>query len=114
MVQLVTLFPRPPLSTRDDAFVLAQLVGNPIGTLKGLLLKFSVCQMRHKFWIDRFSKNSSVPATWNDGVERRCKAFAIIVHSYDEWGHLEGQKVQDYLIRLWQVVLDGYKQIEEY
>ena len=106
LVQLVAIFPRPPLSTWDEAFVLAHLVGNPIGTLKGLLLKFASCQTRYKFWAKRF-KIDPIPQTGEGNehqtliIEQRSKALAEIVDSYDEWGYGEGQAVQNYLEKRW-------------
>ena len=102
LLQLVAVFPRPPLTFGNGIFVLAHLLGNPVSTLKSLLLKFASCQMRAEHWIARFDSDLK-PLLKGDGEERRkererrWKALALIVVSYDEWGHKKGDAVQKFL-----------------
>ena len=102
LLQLVAVFPKPPLSFGNGIFVLTTLLGNPVGTLKSLLLKFASAQMRADYWIQRFNGELAalIQAKGDDRkkeVERRWKALALIVVSYDEWGHKKGNEVQAFL-----------------
>jgi hypothetical protein len=44
LFQLVASSPRPPLGLRVEGFVIAHLMGDPIGTMKDLIRKISRCQ----------------------------------------------------------------------
>ena len=102
LIQLVTLFPRPPLSFGTSALVIAHLLGDPIGLLKSLLLKIACGQSSAKYWISRF--NNELRTLTREENKRESmtraqawKALALIVGSYDEWGFEKGQEVQEFL-----------------
>lgn len=50
LLQLISLFPRPPLDFWTEVFVLVHLVGDPIGTTRSLIIKISKCQVMTKEW----------------------------------------------------------------
>jgi hypothetical protein len=54
LLQLVAVFPRPPLTHVAEFFVLVHLLGDPISKINNLLLKLASCQARAPFWKDRF------------------------------------------------------------
>ena len=103
LLQLVAIFPRPPLSLASEAFVIVHLLGNPAGTLKNLLLKVASCQHRAVFWSYGFETNLK-PLLDDDDLfsqavdtTRMWKALAMIIDSYDEWGHEKGNEARDIL-----------------
>ena len=57
LLQLVAIFARPALGLSTDVFVIVHLLGNPVGTLKNLLLKIVNCQSRAIYWVIFFDKN---------------------------------------------------------
>ena len=105
LLQLVAIFPRPPLSLASEMFVIVHLLGNPVGTMKNLLLKVASCQNRAVFWASCFEKelkplldkydlsSQTVDAT------SEWKALALIADSYDEWGHDKGNEARNILWR---------------
>lgn len=50
LLQLISLFPRPPLDFWTEVFVLVHLVGDPIGKIRSLIIKISKCQVMTKEW----------------------------------------------------------------
>ena len=102
LLQLIAVLPRPPLSFSNEAFVLAHLLGNPIGTLKSLLLKIASCQTRAEFWADRLGGDLSHLIEGDEDkrtkeTKRKWKALGIIVDAYDEWGYEKGGRAQSFL-----------------
>ena len=103
LLQLVAIFPRPPLSFRTEAFVLFHLLGNPVGTIKDLILKFATCQSRAEFWEHHLSRelkdlvDEPEPKPRYSNLARKWKALAIITDSYDEWGTDKGDAARDFL-----------------
>ena len=103
LLQLVAIFPKQPLSLKVEAFTIVHLLGDPISTLHGLLLKFSTCQSRAEFWKWCLS-SYDLPSLIEDqglgprytNLEKKWKALAIITDSYDEWGQSEGDKAKDF------------------
>jgi hypothetical protein len=99
LLQLVAIFPRPPLGFKTGMFVIVQLLGNPVGTLKNLLLKVASCQSRAQDWADFFSRKQVLfegevaPPNARD-FEEYWKALAVVIDSYDEWGYEVGTDVQ--------------------
>lgn len=105
LLQLLATFPRPPLGYLSQFFVMAHLIGDPIDTIKNLLLKLSICQRRAQTW-----KRPEGPERWfvvQDSSEdrrvlfedhlplrldqqlaqdRRWKALVLLFDAYDEWG----------------------------
>jgi hypothetical protein len=103
LLQLVAVFPRPPLTFGTECFVLLHLLGDPISTIANLLLKVASCQARAALWKYRLRPNgeeeqlinlwAGLPRTpSHDGL---WKALTAIVDSYDEWGPDIGTKVQE-------------------
>ena len=79
LVQLIAAFPRPPLSLGVELFVVFHLLGDPIDTIKSLLLKLSNCQYWVHHWIER-DRGNKVDS------ERHWKALALLSDAYGEWG----------------------------
>lgn len=124
LLQLVAVFPRPPLSFWVEFFVLVHLLGDPTSTTNSLLLKMASCQARARFWKSEFENvelnlarllteaptpiSPSValteplpayhppdtPLPSRDGM---WKGLAAIVDSYDEWGPSYGNDAQDFI-----------------
>ena len=74
LLQLVAAFPCPPLSLGVQMFVIAHLLGDPIDTIKNLLLKLSYCRS----WVHYWKKPGA--------SDRRWKALALLTDAYAEWG----------------------------
>ena len=101
LLQLLATFPRPPLGYLSQLFVMAHLLGDPIDTIKNLLLKLSICHSRAQKWkvlpslfMEQHSSDD-VPADSEDHLavsldqleqDRRWKALALLCDAYDEWG----------------------------
>ena len=81
LIQLVAAFSRPPLSLEVEFFVIIHLLGDPIDTIKNLLLKLSNCQ----YWVHHWSSVEQVGDNNRDS-ERHWKALALLVDAYGEWG----------------------------
>ena len=83
LVQLIAAFPRPPLSLGVECFVIIHLLGDPIDTIKNLLLKLSNCQSFARDW----GAPSVETVRGDDPVsERHWKALALLTDAYGEWG----------------------------
>ena len=74
LLQLVAAFPCPPLGPGIYFFVIIHLLGDPIDTIKNLLLKLSICRDGVHYW-----KTPGVS-------ERHWKALALLADAYGEWG----------------------------
>lgn len=83
LLQLVASFPRPPLSLWVDCFVIIHLLGDPIDTIKNLLVKMSTCQRGAEYWRGECEKYLERPEE-ND-KDRNWKALAFITDAYGEW-----------------------------
>jgi hypothetical protein len=81
LFQLALSSPRPPLGPRVDGFVLAHLMGDPIGTIRDLQKKISRCEASAAYF-----ERLSLPDGDSSDVKRAWKALAMITVSYDEWG----------------------------
>ena len=103
LLQLVAIFPRPPLSLSSEMFVIVHLLGNPVGTLKNLLLKVASCQSRAVFWASCFEEEMKPlvegddPALHLADATKKWKALAMIIDSYDEWGYAKGNEARNLL-----------------
>ena len=98
LLQLLATFPRPPLGISSQFFVLAHLLGDPIDTIKNLLLKLSKCQRRAERWKEWKRLNAEhdltvqfedhLPLTLDQQLEQdqHWKALALLSEAYDEWG----------------------------
>ena len=86
LVQLVFLFPRPPLDLSSEIFVLVHLVGNPINTIWSLIIKISRCQAAVIEWQSRLS---TINSNLQQVQERQWKALALLTDAYDEMGSWE-------------------------
>ncbi|KAE9362864.1 hypothetical protein N431DRAFT_358157 [Stipitochalara longipes BDJ] len=122
LLQLVAVFPRPPLTFLVELFVLVHLLGDPISTIKNLLLKLASCQARALFWKDRFESeemglvrrltgpssplilSSAAPSSQPvllpalSSFEGIWKGLAAIVDSYDEWGSDVGSAAESFIL----------------
>ena len=87
LLQLVASFPRPPLGLGVEFFVVAHVLGDPIDTLKCLLLKLSSCQRSADYWINYHPKPLG-PSTEDGDPEnlRDWKALVLLTDTYGEWG----------------------------
>jgi hypothetical protein len=104
LLQLVSNSPRPPLGFWVEAFSIAHLLGDPIGTIADLLRKIDSCQSRAVFWRERFGNALAIfnlhghDARSGARFEKRLwRSFAVIVDSYDEWGLSVGDIATFYL-----------------
>jgi hypothetical protein len=125
LLQLVAVFPRPPLTLLVEFFVLVHLLGDPISTINNLLLKMASCQARALFWKDIFENGvmvvghltrpspppilsstppseppallppSYLPSPSREGI---WKGLAAIVDSYDEWGPDVGSAAESFIL----------------
>ena len=78
-LQLVVMFPRPPLGFCVELMVLTHLLGDPINTIDNLHLTLSNCQRTAEYW-----KRESKGIFGDDGDEG-WKALGIIEATYAEW-----------------------------
>jgi len=90
LLQLVASFPRPPLNFTVECLVILHLLGDPIDTIKNLILKISTCQHTATHWKKRYE--TLLKASAQDQSERsreerdfNWKALAIITDAYGEW-----------------------------
>ncbi|KAL2038772.1 hypothetical protein N7G274_008530 [Stereocaulon virgatum] len=84
LLQLAVSLPRPPLSSWVEWFVIVHLMGDPIDTIRNLLLKLATCDRTAGYWRTKFPDTFS-PSV-EDGLDRDWKALTIVVDAYDEWG----------------------------
>jgi hypothetical protein len=104
LLQLVAVFPRPPLTLLSEFFVLVHLLGDPISTISGLLLKMASCQSRAEFWKNTFKDPELMVHLLRDpdvvGFEasKMWKGLAAIVDSFDEWGVEIGNVAQSFIL----------------
>ena len=73
-MQLIFLFPRPPLSVEVEFFVIFHLLGDPIDTISSLLYTLAVCQSL----AESMRKQGMSDHDW--------KILTLITVSYDECG----------------------------
>jgi hypothetical protein len=101
LLQLVAVFPRPPLTILAELFVLVHLLGDPISTTNNLLLKLASCQARALFWKDKFEKGEIRLPPPADPPLPACqiiwKGLTAIVDSYDEWGTDVGSLAESFI-----------------
>jgi hypothetical protein len=102
LYQLAALFPRPPLRFIVELFVLVHLMGDPITTMRDILVKFESCQQRSLMW-KRYLKTKNI--TWQSlGLagkgkpsshdDRLWKALTAISDAYGEWGPDIGKETE--------------------
>lgn len=65
-------------------FVINHLLGDPVDTLKNLLIKMSDCQKLAQYWEKEHEAVLGISS--NDMVDRDWKALAIITDAYAECG----------------------------
>lgn len=83
LLQLVSSFPRPPLSYKVECFVLVHLMGDPVDTFRHLVSKLSICDAMAVYWK---RQGDIVLASRNvDNRDRTWKALALITDAYQEW-----------------------------
>ncbi len=87
LLQLVASFPRPPLGLGVEFLVLVHVLGDPIDTIKCLLLKLSNCQRMADYWIDYHPKSLGTSTKDADPEKLRdWKALVLLTDTYGEWG----------------------------
>lgn len=84
LLQLVASFPRPPLGLSVECFVIFHLLGDPVDSLRNLLLKLRDCERRAKFWRSKF--DGPLHRFAEDLPEQVWKSLTLITDAYDEWG----------------------------
>ena len=87
LFQLVATFPRPPLSFNVNLFVMLHLLGDPIDTIRNLLVKLDECEQRALYWRQEFEL--SLRSLASGGEDRDWKAIAIISEAYNEWNEAD-------------------------
>jgi hypothetical protein len=90
--QLVASSPRPPLGWSVECFSVLHLLGNPIGSIAGLLSKLHNCQLRADYWRGQLNGSLQLTAEILSPTEQASliKKLAILSDSYDEYGELIG------------------------
>ena len=81
LLQLIFIFPRPPLSFTVESFVIFHLVGDPIGTTRNLLDKLAQCQEFSEYWCHRRPENRLIGLENNEDW----KALALVTDAFAEW-----------------------------
>jgi hypothetical protein len=86
--QLIANSPRPPLSQSVECFSVVRLLGNPIGSIAGLLSKLHDCQLRADYWRDQLNRLPSSTAQVLSPIpqDSLVKKLAILSDSYSEYG----------------------------
>ena len=92
LLQLVGLFPRPPLSFSAECFVIVHLLGDPIDTVWHLLHKLEVCQSRAEYWRGQYKTSFAV--LLGDKSDREWKALTLIEDGYDEWDESDNARAK--------------------
>lgn len=87
LLQLVASFPRPPLSIKIECLVVLHLLGDPIDTIRNLLLKMSTCQQMAEYWRDEYKLLMEAPTELDrdhkqDLKDRNWKALTIVTDAY--------------------------------
>ena len=83
LLQLVASFPRPPLSFWVEFFVILHLLGDPINTMKNLLVKMLKCQEIAEYWRNECEMLLEKPP--GEDEDRDWKALALLTDAYGEW-----------------------------
>ena len=83
LLQLVGLFPRPPLSFSAECFVITHLLGDPIDTIWHLIHKLDLCQSRAEYWREEY--RTVFTTLQGDKPDRQWKALTLIEDAYGEW-----------------------------
>ncbi len=83
LLQLVSAFPRPPLSFWVEMFVINHLLGDPLDTLQNLFTKLSNCQRVATHWQAHCQAQNGKIRPENDQI---WKVLTIIEDTYGEWG----------------------------
>ena len=122
LLQLIAIFPRPPLNWSGEVFAIVHLLGDPIGTIANLILKVRSNHIRALYWKSRIQESVLDTLISDEVLEggrqpnrstrytastRLWKRLAIIVDSYDEWGLETGDRVQRALSRVLFLSDDG-------
>jgi hypothetical protein len=90
--QLVANSPRPPLGWLVECFSVLRLLGNPIGSIAGLLSKLHDCQLRADYWRDQLKGRLYLTAQVLSPTLQASlvKKLAILSDSYSEYGERIG------------------------
>ena len=122
LLQLIAQFLRPPLAVETQLFVMAHLLGDPIDTIKNLLLKLSKCQRRAQEWKefvrmyvvtdeqqlvmgpDTGAGSLQTHSKVQFDKERHWRSLSLVVDSYDEWGN--GDEAHEILLVLSPSMID--------
>jgi hypothetical protein len=86
--QLVANSPRPPLGCSVECFSVMRLLGNPTGSIAGLLRKLHDCQLRADYWRDQLNDRLYLTARVLSPTQQASlvKKLAILSDSYSEYG----------------------------
>ena len=87
LFQLVATFPRPPLSLNVNLFVMLHLLGDPIDTIRNLLIKLTECEERSLYWRREFE--IPLRSLVENDQDREWKAVTIITEAYNEWNEAD-------------------------
>ena len=79
-LQLIVMFPRPPLGFSVELMVFTHLLGDPIDTIDNLHLKLYNCQLIAEWWQVRAKH------VFSEDSDQAWKALGIITDAYAEWG----------------------------
>ena len=97
--QLVANSPRPPLGWSVECFSVVRLLGNPIGSIAGLLSKLHDCQLRADDWRDQLNGPLRLAAGGLSPTVRASldKKLTILSESYFEYGEDTGNTATEAL-----------------
>jgi hypothetical protein len=86
--QLVANSPRPPLGWSVECFSVVRLLGNPTGSIAGLLSKLHDCQLRADYWRDQLNGplRQAAQALSPTLQASLVKKLTILSESYSEYG----------------------------
>lgn len=84
LLQLIASFRHPPLGLSVECFVIFHLLGDPVDSLRNLLLKPRDFERRAKFWRSKF--DGPLYRFAEDLREQVWKSLTLITDGYDEWG----------------------------
>ena len=77
LAQLAFLFPRPPLTFWTETLVMFHLLGDPIDTLRNLLVTLSDCQKSAELWKGSLNESEEWRQEW--------KSLTLITAAFSEF-----------------------------
>lgn len=104
LITLITLFPRSPLEVLTQVLTILHLIGDPIGTIEGLLFTLERFQRQVISWQDRVEAHDNARDTHQASSvdqslrQQWSRSLAIIVELYRELGETLGSRAEQALV----------------